>query len=158
MRQTIGGTWILGLVILFILLFVGFIVLTLNYSKSVKVKNEVISIIEKYEGLNDFSIELVNNYLESSGYAVRGGCEEASGVYGARDLNTSELEDARNNTDYYYCVKKYNGANTSKYYQVSIFYKFNLPIIGDTSSFVIKGTTSNFIAKDDADYRDVYGN
>ena len=42
MRQTIGGTWLLQLVIVFIILFVGFIILTLNYSKTVTLKNELI--------------------------------------------------------------------------------------------------------------------
>ena len=41
MRQTIGGTWILMLVIIFILLFSAFIILTLNYSRTVRVKNEL---------------------------------------------------------------------------------------------------------------------
>ena len=74
MRQTIGGTWLLQLMILFILLFVGFIVLTLNYSRTVKIKNELINMFEKYEGLNDASIELVNNYLLYTGYDVEGVC------------------------------------------------------------------------------------
>ena len=76
MRQTIGGTWIMQLMILFILLFVGFIILTLNYSKTVKVKNEVVSMFEKYEGLNEESIKLVNEFLLASGYAGMGECNK----------------------------------------------------------------------------------
>ena len=45
MRQTIGGTWLLQLMILFILLFVGFIILTLNYSQTINIKNEVITMV-----------------------------------------------------------------------------------------------------------------
>ena len=70
MRHTIGGTWLLQLMILFILLFVGFIVLTLNYSRTVKIKNELINMFEKYEGINDSSVELANNYLLYTGYDV----------------------------------------------------------------------------------------
>lgn len=159
MRQTIGGTWLLQLMILFILLFVGFIILTLNYSKTIKTKNEVISMVEKYEGLNEQSISLVNNYLLSSGYSVTGVCtsEDKKGIYGAFDLNSSELEEARVGEKYYYCLKKYKGANTSYYYQVTLFYKFNLPIIGDTSRFTIKGTTTNFQPKDSNLYENVIG-
>lgn len=159
MRQTIGGTWLLQLMILFILLFVGFIILTLNYSKTVKLKNEVISMVEKYDGLNEQSIGLVNNYLLTSGYAVTGSClsEEQRGIYGAFDLNSTELEEARSGEKYYYCIKKYKGANTSYYYQITLFYKFNLPVIGDTSRFTIKGTTTNFQPKDDRIYDYVIG-
>ena len=161
MRQTIGGTWLLQLMILFILLFVGFIVLTLNYSRTVRIKSEMIDMFEKYEGLNESSIELVNNYLVYTGYDVEGVCvsdeDDETGVYGARDLSSTSLEPARRGVDYYYCVKKYRGANTTNYYQITIFYKFNLPIIGDTSSFTIKGSTSNFQSNDDRDYEDVIG-
>lgn len=159
MRQTIGGTWLLQLMIVFILLFVGFIILTLNYSKTIKIKNETISMMEKYEGLNEQSIGLVNNYLASSNYKVTGLCssDDTSGVYGAYDLSATTLEQAQAGKKYYYCVKKYKGTNTTYYYQISLFYKFNLPVIGETSSFVIKGTTTNFQPKDSSIYDDVIG-
>ena len=164
MRQTIGGTWLLQLMIFFILLFVGFIILTLNYSKTVKMKNEVLTIIEKYEGLNEQSIGLINNFLVTSGYSVTGVCvnEDTAGVYGALALQVGNdislgLERAQAGEKYYYCVKKYDGANTSNYYQVTLFYRFNLPIIGDTSRFTIKGTTTNFQSSDSINYDYVIG-
>lgn len=152
MRQSMGGSWLIQLMILFILLFAGYIILTLDYNKSVKVKNEAISLLEKYEGINEKSVTLLNNYLTGSGYRLTGSCEAKSGVYGAISLNDSELEEAQNDTPYYYCVKKYKGANTSYYYQVTLFYRFNLPVLGDISRFTIKGTTANFQAKDDVKY------
>ncbi len=151
MRQTIGGTWLMQLMILFILLFVGYIILTLNYSKSIRLKNEAVSMIERYNGLNDDSIELINNYLVSSGYTAKGNCAATTetGVYGAADLKVMSLEEAVPNKKYYYCVKKFSGANTTKYYQVTLFYKFNLPILGNISGFTVRGTTSNFQTSDD---------
>lgn len=156
MRQSIGGTWLLQLMILFILLFVGFIILTLNYSRTVSIKNEMIDMFEKYEGINSQSIELVNKYLGYSGYDASGICvspgDESTGVYGAMDLNSSVLEEAREGVKYYYCVKKYDGANTSNYYQITIFYRFNLPIVNNISGFTIKGSTSNFQSHDEDRY------
>lgn len=154
MRQTFGGTWIMQLMILFILLFVAFIVLSLNYSKTVRIKNQVIGIIEKYEGLNDKSLEIVNSYLTSANYGVTGVCtkEATQGLYGALSLTNNTLEEARPNVKYYYCIKKYRGANTSRYYQLTVFYKFNLPVIGDSSRFMVKGTSTNFVPSDDSTY------
>ena len=63
MRESIGSTWILQLIIVFILLFVSFLTLSLSYSKSYKVKNETLSVIEKYEGLTQDSVSIINNYL-----------------------------------------------------------------------------------------------
>ena len=94
MRQTIGQTWIIQLVIVFILLFVGYIVLTLNYSRTVKLKNEITFIIEKYEGLNDYSIGLVNEYLSTNGYSASGYCgtsKTGMGVYGGT-LDSEKLK------------------------------------------------------------------
>ena len=161
MRSTIGGTWLLGLMIVFIMLFVGFIVLTLNYSRTVRIKNEMIDMVEKYEGLNEQSIELVNNYLIYTNYDVEGTCvsrgEDTTGIYGSKNLNNTNLEPVREGEKYYYCIKKYDGTNTTNYYQIMIFYKFNLPVIGDTSSFIIKGTTSNFQSNDEDRYEDAIG-
>ena len=156
MRQTIGGTWILMLAIIFILLFSAFIILTLNYSRAVRVKNELIDMVEKYEGLNSESIELVNNYLYYTGQVTMGVCvdETTPGVYGATSLSSNVLEPARGGVEYYYCVRKFNGANTTNYYQLSIFYKFNLPILGNTGGFEIRGSTSNFQSHDEDRYRD----
>ena len=156
MRQTIGGTWILMLVIIFILLFSAFIILTLNYSRTVRVKNELIDMVEKYEGLNSESIELVNNYLYYTGHVTTGVCveETTQGVYGATSLSSNVLEPARAGAAYYYCIRKFNGANRTNYYQISIFYQFNLPILGETGNFEVRGSTSNFESHDDDRYSD----
>ena len=39
------------LVIIFTLIFVAFISLTINYTRAFKTKNELVSMIEKYEGI-----------------------------------------------------------------------------------------------------------
>lgn len=157
MRQAIGGTWLIQLMVLFILLFAGYIILTLNYSKTIKVKNEIVSIIEKYEGLNTESIELINSYLLASGYISTGTCQSGSGIYATDDYSGSYLEPAQAGKRYHYCIKKYKGANTSYYYQVTVFYKFNLPVLGDISTFTVKGTSMNFQASDEDRYQSIIG-
>lgn len=153
MRQSIGNVWLIQIMVIFILLFAGYIILTLNYSKTIKVKNELVSIIEKYEGLNENSIELLNSYLLANTYVTTGSCAAHAGVYGATDYSVNELEPVTDpKAKYLYCVKKYKGAKTSNYYQITVFYKFNLPILGYISSFTVKGTTGNFQAKDLALY------
>lgn len=155
MRQTIGGTWVLGLMLMFIFLFSGYIILTLNYSKTVKTKNELISIFEKYEGLNDNSVKLANNYLSSNNYTATGVCStksSAPGMYGTDDLGSVKLEEVQPGKKYRYCVKKYKGTNTSTYYQVVVFYQFNIPILRMINDFTVRGTTSNFQARDNPEY------
>ena len=106
MRQSIGGSWLIGIMVLFIMIFAGYIILTIDYNKSVKVKNESISLIEKYEGLNEQSLTLLNNYLLGSGYTTTGKCGGQNytqgGMYGAVDLERPELEETDENQNYYY--------------------------------------------------------
>ena len=53
MRQAIGTTWVMQLVIIFMLIFVAFLALTINYTKAFKIKNELITFIEKNEGVSE---------------------------------------------------------------------------------------------------------
>lgn len=154
MKSATSTTWLLGLVLGFILLFTAYIILTINYSKTVRIKNEMISMVEKYEGLNTNSVQLVNNYLASINYNMKGECtdDNNSGVYGADNLQATSLVEAQPGEKYYYCVKKYKGVGTTRYYQVAIFYKFNLPVVGATGNFAVRGVTGNFQSRDEAIY------
>ena len=93
MRQAIGTTWVMQLVIIFMLIFVAFLALTINYTKAFKVKNELVTIVEKYEGIqtkSGGSIELINNYLSYNGYGTMKACE--TGYYGVDNLNDPLLK------------------------------------------------------------------
>lgn len=146
LRQSIGSTWILQLVIIFMLIFVGFLALTINYTKAFKMKNEIVSMIEKYEGISSSehgSISLINNYLRYYNYHTKGVCEE--GYYGINDLNSSSVSPANGKNKYYYCVRKVNASDptfiTRANYEVVTFFQFNLPVIGDFFTFRVNGKT-----------------
>ena len=146
MRQAIGTTWIMQLVIIFMLIFVAFVALTINYTKAFKMKNELITFVEKNEGISereDGTLDLINNYLEYNGYSVRGGCPEGS--YGIDNLNDPVLKEAQDGERYYYCIQKIPTAGPSTMerarYHVTIFFHFSLPIIGDIFTFSVDGET-----------------
>ena len=50
MRESIGGAWLFGIVIVFIFFFSGFLAYSISYTKAFNVKNNIISFIEEYEG------------------------------------------------------------------------------------------------------------
>ncbi len=50
MREAIGGTWLFGIVILFIALFASFLAYSISYTRAFNVKNEIINLIERSEG------------------------------------------------------------------------------------------------------------
>ncbi len=145
MRQSTGSIWLVGLVVAFMLIFVSFLSLSLNYNKVFKIKNEALSFIEKYEGLRDGdkgAIKLINNYLLYNNYTTMHYCNE--GDYGSRNLSSTSLELVSNSkVKYYYCVSKISTKTTNlpkrSKYQVRFFFKFNLPVIGDLLTFNVFG-------------------
>ena len=155
MRQAIGSTWILQLVILFMLIFVGFLALSINYTKAFKIKNEMLSIIEKYEGVmsgENKSVSLINNYLRYYHYQAKGNCP--TDTYGAVSLDDASLVRASSGVKYYYCVKKINTSDSSfrnrARYEIDTFFQFNLPIIGNLFTFHVSGSTIDInFPKDD---------
>lgn len=155
MREAIGGTWVTQLVIIFMLLFVGFLALTLNYTKAFKIKNEMLSIIEKQEGVtagDGGTISIINGYLKANGYSAQKACPEGS--YGVTDLNSLSLEYRTSGSKkYYYCVSKIEAPSTNhkdkSYYQVNSFFYFNLPLLGDVFVFSVNGSTSDIVNPQD---------
>lgn len=151
MRETTGTTWTLQIIILFILIFAAFLTLVLNYFKAYSIKNEMMSVIEKYEGVTDTSVGIMNNILKSKGYKTKGKCTRNSTEewMGATDLdgNYTKVVAGEN---YYYCFQKAsNNGNESIYYNIKLFYKFNLPVIGEVTTFTINGRTNSFVGSDD---------
>ena len=186
MKESISNFWLLSVVLIFILIFAAYLTVTLNYSKAFKLKNEVLSIIEKRNGISDvkkvnsytskmgagtvYAAEsaqgTINAFLSASGYGTKGSCNGRDGVwYGAKELvyptsgsNVNyKIEKVKANEKYYYCFSKKlrrNGCtsfsedstnsklkNGAYYYDVVLFYKLELPVMGDLFVFNVEGTT-----------------
>ena len=147
MRQAIGSTWLMQLVIIFMLMFVAFLALSINYTKAFKTKNELVNMIEEREGIGSGedkgALMLINNYLNYNNYSKKGHCE--ANEYGVSNLNDANLEAVEEGNKYYYCVKKIPTSTDTlpdrARYQIRIFFNFSLPVIGDIFTFSVEGTT-----------------
>ncbi len=145
MREAFGSTWTFQLVLIFMLIFACFLTLVISYSKAYSLKNEALSIVEKYEGVTTTSLEIINNYFHENGYRTKGDCPE--GYMGAVDLegNYSKVDSGNK---YYYCFQEEKSEKGTIYYNIRVFFKFNLPVIGDITTFKIEGRTNPFIGND----------
>lgn len=153
MRESIGGAWILGIVVVFIVLFTSYLALSVNYSKAFKVKNKIISLIEQNEGLSDDTQKQINDYLNSVGYFVYGTCEYEDDVdFSDTNKTVTGYEKHANTDKYKYCVSTRENNNSvleQKYYRVTVFFKFDLPIIDSLFTFPVTGETKAvYFAKD----------
>ena len=157
MREAIGGTWLFGLVITFIVFFASFLAISINYAKAFNVKNNVVDLIAKYEGNNPCARKHIAEYLRDTGYLVAGSCPAKGSIesgtenefeYIGYDLNGNKVATG---SKAYFCVAK--DSNTvavpgySKidkyYYRVIIFFRIDLPMFGNLTTYKIKGETES---------------
>lgn len=145
MKAVSESTWTFQMIIFFILIFACFLTLVLNYNKAYTIKNRMLSIIEKYEGVTSTSADLINDYIYNKGYTNTGKCPE--NWMGAITLD-GEYEISKSDSEYYYCFNR-NYKNNLQYYDIKVFFKFNLPVIGNIANHEIDGTTKTFIGAED---------
>ncbi len=144
MREAIGGTWIFQIVIFFILLFTGYMCLSINHSKAFNVKNEIIKTIEREEGIDlnapesDAAIQKIVSYLQSTSYRTTGSCPSGYTGYD-REGHLSSRSSS-------FCIKKQTARESGElppmsYYSIVVFYQLDLPIFRSVFSFRVTGDT-----------------
>ena len=151
MREAIGGTWLFGLVITFIVFFASFLAVSINYSKAFNVKNNVVDLISKYEGNNPCARYHIANYLRTTGYLVTGSCpkknDKINGVINPYNYIGYDQYGNKTSGKAYFCISEDatdNSSNINKnFYRVIVFFKINLPLFGDITTFRIKGETES---------------
>lgn len=163
MREAIGGGWILGFIVMFIVIFTSYLAVSINYTKAFKVKNRIVSIIEENEGFSvsnytngNPNISVIRNqnttedkiytYLYDLGYYNNIG--EGNCTSGNMD---GELF-ARG-----YCIQKICAGEGGAYYKVRTFINFVVPIFNINISIPINGETK-VIYNDRGKYQGKYGN
>lgn len=67
MREAIGGTFLINLMITFLVIYNGLFAVAINYAIAFRVKNQIINILEQREGCQG-GLADVENYINSIGY------------------------------------------------------------------------------------------
>jgi hypothetical protein len=153
MRESLGGSMLLNLVLIFaglvIILFVGI----LSYSKAYKVKNRIVEIIEKYGAYEKIDSSTntnvvtneINENLKTAGYetSLSKKCNTIRNRLVNEKYNGELSQNLNQSYGYNYCVFEMNKSenSTGKYYVVVTFIHFQVPIIGDVLTFPIYGET-----------------
>lgn len=155
MRESINGAWFFGIVITFMTIFIAFITISINYSKTYEMKTKMVTILEQYDGLNPLSVQRLNKLTDAYSYRKTNTCRSENGedVVGIRDgvaqLNPVEPQQI--------CVtrelKSGEELNEDKYYyNVEVFFGFDLPLLGNVFTFRVSGETNSISYPDETDY------
>ncbi len=163
MRESMSGTALFMIVIFFVVLFTGYLCLSINKSRAFSVKNSIIRIIERY-GIgkrdareladeagfrNDIAFE-----LREVGYNTTHRCPDTECDTHWVPFNTQgQVASSANETVFCVCSvlsssisasdPNMNPTNKLHYYKVQTFYNFNLQLVGSLMPFslTIEGTT-----------------
>lgn len=142
MKDALGGYFNLTLLMVFILLVSGFISLAINYTKAYRVKNNVLTYLEKYEGntSNDEMLEKTYSYSKSVGYAANNMSISAA-------ENKGYICPSYNGNNIGWCYKEGNIVDEKFTIDIVVFVNINIPIVNQAFSnfdfFWMTGTTSS---------------
>lgn len=145
MKEALGNTFIMGMVISFIILFMLFFTASLAYTKAFKAKNKIVEIIEKYDDI------LGENATENAALvaAVESEINEALSDMGYRISTTPNNCPVRNEAtairkqqtaNYEYCIYRYDTIK-GNYYGVTAYMYFEIPIINQGLRLPVYGET-----------------
>lgn len=159
MREAIGATWIMGIVIAFIALFSGYLAFSVNYSKAFKVKDGIVDRIQKHNGPNQEAIDDIADLMDEIGYSSTGRC---SAFFNDNSLSfigvtRNYVTPAPSDSDTFnYCIQKVEARNpegqlSAAYYSVFVFFSLSIPIVNEMSLFNVSGETVNIYFPNEGD-------
>ena len=73
MKEAIGGALTIQIILIFLILVNGYLVMTVNYTKAFRVKNSIISIIERNEGITEQAASDIASVMRNAGYGIADG-------------------------------------------------------------------------------------
>ena len=157
MKESISNALITNLIITFLFVLVILFAGSTAYTKAFKVKNRIISILERYEmelisnssnGLPSFVTDEINSSLSSIGYRIQINndkkCENNLKDRFKNDLNNN-YKVIHSGSNYAYCIARFDSKQSqsmkSSYYAVVTYMYFEIPLLGTTLEFPVYGET-----------------
>lgn len=123
MKKSIGMTFTLNIMIVFILVSFAFLAGIFSYAKAFKAASLIIKSLEKYEGYNELSYNTINQDLMTVGYLV-GNSNKCDNTKKATigTGNLVKINDLDNNKkeNFNYCIYKFNNDGDSKHYSYGV--------------------------------------
>lgn len=140
MRESFGGAFMIKLVLIFIVIYISFMAVAVNYAKAFRVKNNVINILEQSQFKLGDSIDNIDNYLRGVPYNLNGNSsiKEHCGV----DFGNSN--ENRILTNYGVCIVE-NGSGNKHYYTVTSYISVEFPFFDIYMTLPISGETKMII-------------
>lgn len=175
MKESIGGTWLIGIVALFIVLFSAFMAYSINYTKAFRAKNGIIDLIEQNEGYTFYNGPNIDNVkqedlmndksVQAQAYAL---VKSMGYDYGSKSENKvvcnndGTISDATKIDAAYqpggYCVYRFCNSDGTYRYKVVTYVMMKFPVINFGITVPIKGETKTLYYEINNAYNDICTN
>ncbi|HHT38783.1 MAG TPA: hypothetical protein GXZ95_05205 [Mollicutes bacterium] len=131
MRESIGGAFLIKIMIVFIIVYNSVLAIAVNYAMAFRVKNKAVDLLEQYEGCKTAADKIIA-YVNTVGY-YRADTSASKGI----KIDTIQVD---------------NNNRRGYYYEVTTFIQFDFPFVGRLLVVPIKGETKIIygISQDDA--------
>lgn len=140
MREALGSYLNYVVLFVFLLLVTGFIALAMNYSKAYRMKNTILTALEKNEGNVNQNVEnTISERASSLGYRIPSSTLEDWRGEGADNSSYTCI------TNEGWCYKK-NSSEKFKSVDIVVFINVDIPVINKVipkSFFSMSGTTNS---------------
>lgn len=141
MRDSVGGTFMIYVFIIFLAVYITFVAVAFNYARAFRVKNKVIDIIEQNEGIDDYADNSDRSVIGQIEYYLN---EVSYRVNNINDDRCSGYEYI--NSERGYCIDEVStisntDGSTLKYYRVKTFIRLEIPFMDLGFTIPVKGET-----------------
>ena len=146
MRDAMGGSVALVIIVVFIVIALGYMAFNVNYTKAFRMKNKIISVYEDYDGecLSDCR-NAIKEYSKTIGYSSGNNMNCPSGFKNIDDLYcVNELKYLNRTSDRSGLI---DDMKDKRYYRIITKINIEIPIINnilDLKIFYITGDTKTF--------------
>ena len=161
MRDAISGTTLFMIVIFFVILFTGYLCMSINHNKAFAVKNAIVRIVErngvglKADNWSSFTGNVFKNDIQKElsdlSYHTKGKCPDST--WKGYDVNGNESSTPVFCIAYFQASTNTGGNSTGSvnpinslhYFKVMTFYQFDIPIINYLFNLTVEGTTKSMM-------------
>ena len=139
MKDAVGGSLLLNIVVIFTSIIILFFVGIIAYTKAFKIKNRIIEVIETHGTYTTYEAGGGNTQDELTGDLSRAGYMTASAAQINSKCGSGNLNKVSSSGHLYCVYPKTNNEGHS--YEVVTYIHFSFPVIGDMLTFPVRGET-----------------
>ena len=140
MRDAIGQVFTLQIILVFVFLINGYMAYSVNYTRAFRVKNQIVNIIEQYEGpYNDEGLAKIRSYINKAAYKAPqtlindfkvNYCTKNKNDFASTDNKCEvECQDGWCYIEHNVSIDEADGERTGRYYSIVTFVNIDIPVI-----------------------------